>query len=176
MPKTLVIAEKPSVGRDLAGRAAGHLQGQQGQDRARRRRVRRHLGGRPPGRPRRARRLRREAQEVALRRPADRPVEVQARPERRAREEAALGRPQADQGRRDRPDRERLRRRPRGRAHLRLPLRDLEDEEAGRAALAQLDDPEGDRGRLRRAAAGRGDGACSRPPPAPGTRPTGSSA
>ena len=72
MAKTLVVAEKPSVARDLAGALPGSLQAVQGQDQPRGRRLRDHLGGRPPGGPGRARRVRPQAQEVALRRPADR--------------------------------------------------------------------------------------------------------
>ena len=74
--KTLVIAEKPSVGRDIAAALPGSFAKQRGLPRVGR--LRRHLGGRPPRRPRRARGLRRAAQEVALRRPADRADEVQA--------------------------------------------------------------------------------------------------
>ena len=83
MGKTLVVAEKPSVARDLAARCR-ILQAVEGQDAPRWRRPRHHLGGRPPGRPGAAGRLRPEAEEVALRGPADHPGRVQARPERRA--------------------------------------------------------------------------------------------
>ena len=82
-------------------------------------------------------------------RPADRARGVQAAPARQEGGEAAEGDPQAAAARRRRPDRERVRRRARGRADLRLHLRDLRRRQAGRAALDQLDDEDGDQGGLR---------------------------
>ena len=82
MAKTLVIAEKPSVGRDLTRALPGAFAKHEGyleSDHARR-----HVGGRPPRAARRARRVRREVQEVADGRPADRARRVQARRARRA--------------------------------------------------------------------------------------------
>ena len=96
MGKTLVVAEKPSVGRDIAAALPGTFKQAKDKTHLVGRRLRDHLGGRAPRRPRRARRLRPEAEEVALRGPADRAREVQARPQRRAGREAAEGDPPAD--------------------------------------------------------------------------------
>ena len=89
MAKTLVIAEKPSVGRDLTrvlpGAFAKHEGYLESDD------ARRHVGGRPPRAARRARRVRPEVQEVAHGRPADRAGRVQARGARRALQEADGG-------------------------------------------------------------------------------------
>ena len=80
MGKTLVIAEKPSVARDLAGALPGSFK--QAKDKT-------HLVGDdyvvtwavgPSRRPGRARCVRPEAQEVALRRPADHPDEFKLVP------------------------------------------------------------------------------------------------
>ena len=96
-------------------------------------RARRDLGRRSPRPARRARRVRREVQEVAHGRPADRARQVQARRARRALQEADVGRLQAAQARRRRDGRQRLRRRPRGRADLRLPVREGGLQEARRS-------------------------------------------
>ena len=56
--------------------------------------------------------------------------------------------------RRGRTGHQRLRRRARGRADLRLPVREGRLEEAGPAAVAELDDHPGDQGRVRRPAPG----------------------
>ena len=75
MGKTLVIAEKPSVGQDLARVLPGaftktgakgeqYLEGEDHVD---------HVGGRPPRATRRSRRVRRQVQEVADGRSSDRP-------------------------------------------------------------------------------------------------------
>ena len=77
MGKTLVIAEKPSVGprpRPRAARARSRSTPARGEDRALARgpRARHHVGRRPPRPARRARRVRRQVQEVADGRPADR--------------------------------------------------------------------------------------------------------
>ncbi len=157
MGKTLVIAEKPSVARDLALRPARILQELEGQDLSGGRRLRHHVGRRAPRRAGRAGRVRPEAEEVALRRPADHPGRVQARPQRRSGQEAAPRDPPPDGRRRGRADRQRLRRRPRGRADLRLPVRDRAGEEAGPAALALLDDQGRDLRGVRGPAPGRGD-------------------
>ena len=82
MAKTLVIAEKPSVGRDLTRRPPRLVHQARGLPRVRR--PRRHVGGRPPRPARRARRVRPEVQEVADGRPADRARRVPARRARRA--------------------------------------------------------------------------------------------
>ena len=70
MGKTLVIAEKPSVGRDLARVLPGPVREARGLPRGPR--PRHHLGRRPPRPARRARRVRPQVQEVADGRPADR--------------------------------------------------------------------------------------------------------
>ena len=108
------------------------------------RRPRHDVGGRPPRPARRARRVRPEVQEVAHGRPADRARPLQARRARRALQEADERHHQAAQARRRRPGRQRLRRRPRGRADLRLDVREGGREEARRAAVAVLDDHGGD--------------------------------
>ena len=77
MAKTLVIAEKPSVGQDLARVLPGPVREahrRRGEDRALAGgpRARHHLGRRPPRPARRARRVRRQVQEVADGRSADR--------------------------------------------------------------------------------------------------------
>ena len=115
------------------------------------------LGGRPPRRPRAARGLRREAQEVALRRPADRPGALPPDAERREVEEAARAVHKLIKHDGRRPDRQRVRRGARGRADLRVRLRDGRRQQARPAALAQLDDEEGDRGGVRAPAPGRRD-------------------
>ena len=154
--KTLVIAEKPSVGRDLArvlpgafAKHEGYLEGPE------------HIVivGRRPSRPaRRPRRVRRPVQEVADGRPADRPRPLQARRPRRALEEADERGQAPARPRRRRRRRQRLRRRARGRADLRLPVREVRIQEAGQAAVAELDDDRGDQGRLRAAARRLGAG------------------
>ncbi len=163
MGKTLVIAEKPSVGRDLASalpgtfpKSEGYLESDDYVD---------HVGRRPPRPARRPGGVRREVQEVADGRPADRAGGVPPRPARREVEEAAQPHPQAAEARRRRPRHQRLRRRARGRADLRLHLRAVpersEEEgrraEAGRAPLDLLDDEAGDPRGLRAPAAGRAD-------------------
>ena len=109
------------------------------------------MGRRPPRAARRARRVRPQVQEVAHGRPADRARPLQARRARRAlaRSRCASSRRQLE---RDDVDhgRQRLRRRPRGRADLRLPLREGRREEAGPAAVAVLDDQGGDAARRSR--------------------------
>ena len=158
MAKTLVIAEKPSVARDLAGALPGSFS--QSKDKT-------HLVGddfvitwavghlvglaEPDA-------YDPKLQEVALRRPADRAREVQARAQRQPGGEAAEGDPQADGGR------------PRSSAIVNAcdagregelifayVFETAEVEKPVRAAVAVLDDQEGDRGGVRAAAAGRGD-------------------
>ena len=102
------------------------------------------MGRRAPRPAGRARRVRPQVQEVAHGGPADRAGRVQARRARRALEEADERHHQAAQARRRRPRRERLRRGPRGRADLRLDVREGRREEAGRPAVAVLDDHGGD--------------------------------
>ena len=150
MTKTLVIAEKPSVGRDLTRVLTGAVH--QARGLPRRARAHRHLGRRPPRAARRSRRVRGTLQEVADGRPADRPGALQARRPRRALQEAdERGQAAARLGR-GRAGRQRLRRRPRGRADLRLPVREGGLQEAGPAPVAELDDHPGDQGRVRHAA------------------------
>ena len=163
MAKTLVVAEKPSVARDLASTLPGsfkqskdktHLETQDGSTDnggyivtwA----VGHLVGLAPPGR------VRPEAEEVALRRPPDPPREVQADPERRARRQAAARHPPADGRRRGRADRQRLRRRARGRADLRVRLRPGSGAQAGAAAVAVVDDEDGHPRGVRAPAPGRG--------------------
>ena len=112
------------------------------------------VGRRPPRAARRARRVRPEVQEVAHGRPADRARRVQARRARRALQEADERDHAAAQARRRRPRRERVRRRARGRADLRLDVREGERQEARRAALALLDDDGRDQAGARRPAPG----------------------
>ena len=145
MGKTLVIAEKPSVGQDLARVLPGPFQKHTGageQDRALARgpRPHHHLGRRPPRPARRARRVRRQVQEVADGRPADRPARFKlvVRDERSQKQMTVVR--DAAAPRRRRPRRQRLRRRPRGRADLRLRVREGRSQEARRAAVAELDD------------------------------------
>ena len=149
MGKTLVIAEKPSVARDLAGALPGsfkqskdktHLEGD---DYVITWAVGHLVGLAEP-----------DAYDPKLKkwRFADLPIlpeQFKLVPNDERGQEAAVGDPQADAQRRDRRDRERLRRRARGRADLRLRVRDRGGGEAGQAAVAQLDDQEGDRGGLR---------------------------
>ena len=71
---------------------------------------------------------------------------------------------------------QRLRCRPRGRADLRLDLREGGRQEAGAAAVAVLDDVQGDQGGVLRAAAGVGVRVCWSRPRGRARRRTGSSA
>ena len=170
MAKTLVIAEKPSVGRDFARVLPG---------RSRRRGLpggptaRHHLGGRPPRPARRARRVRPEVQEVADGRPADRARPLQAGRPRRALQEADDGHLQAAEARRRRPRHQRLRRRPRGRADLRLSFEKAAAKQPVKRLWLTSMTKDGDPGRVRnlRPAAGVRR---SRRPRARARRPTGS--
>ena len=108
MAKTLVIAEKPSVGQDLARVLPGPFEKHTGagDKTARWLEGPEHvitLGRRPPRPARRARRVRRQVQEVADGRPADRPAQLQARRARRALREADEGRARPAAPRRRRP-------------------------------------------------------------------------
>ena len=109
MGKTLIIAEKPSVGQDYAKALRGRLPKARGLPRVRR--PDRVLGDRPPGRAGRAGGLRRGAQAVVDQDPAGAPREVQAEAGV-ARQEAVRRAARAAQARRRRRGRERLRRRP----------------------------------------------------------------
>ena len=154
MAKTLVIAEKPSVGPTSRAccPARSRSTRSRGQDRALARgpRARHHVGRRPPRPARRARRVRRQVQEVAHGRPADRARATSS-------SSCATSAPQKQMTvvatscwpRRRRPGRQRVRRRPRGRADLRLPLREGQAKQAGPAAVAVLDDQRGDARGLR---------------------------
>ncbi len=153
MSKTLVIAEKPSVGQDLARVLTGSVQeagglprGSRGGD---------HLGGGSPGAAGRAGRVRPQVQELADARPADRARALQAGGARRALAQADVGRHQTARPRGRRRGRQRLRRRARGRADLRLPVREGQGEEAGETAVAELDDERGDEGGASRGCARR---------------------
>ena len=71
---------------------------------------------------------------------------------------------------------QRVRRRPRGRADLRLDVREGGREEARPAAVAVVDDERRDQGGVRRAAPARASSTGSSRPPGRARRPTGSSA
>ena len=75
---------------------------------------------------------------------------------RRALAQADVGGHQTARPRGHRGGRQRLRRRPRGRADLRLPVREGQGQEARQAAVAELDDQRGHEGGARVAAPGRG--------------------
>ena len=159
--KTLVIAEKPSVGRDLAGALPGSFAKHEGYLESDE--PRHHLGGRPSRRAGRARGLRRALQALAHGRSADRARGFQAQAARLQVAQAARRRAQAAQARRRRGGHQRLRRRARGRADLRLRLRGLpqgarRQAEAGRAPVDLEHDQAGDSRRLRAPAPGRADG------------------
>ena len=174
MSKTLLIAEKPSVGQDLARVLKGPFKKGEGLPRGPR--ARHHLGRRAPRAAGRAGRVRPEVQALADGRPADRARAVQARRARRALAQADVGRDQTARARGRRRGRQRLRRRSRGRADLRLPVREGQRQEAGQTAVAELDDERGDEGGARaRCARPRSSRAWSRPR-ARARRPTGSSA
>ena len=156
--KTLVIAEKPSVGarprRALPGtlRRSNEtlLESDDYVD---------HVGGRPPRRAGRARGVRRALQEVAAGRPADRPARrFKLRPrDAKSKKQLKVIHKLLKRDDVERVD-QRLRRRARGRADLRVHLRDVSAravDEAGRAALDLVDDEAGDPRGLREAAPGR---------------------
>ena len=154
MAKTLVIAEKPSVGRDLTRvlpgsftKAEGYLESDD------------HVVTWAVGHL------------VQLAEPdeydpkfkkwkmADLPIVPDALPARRARRALAQaddGHPALPRARRRRQRRQRLRRRARGRADLRLAVREGRRQEAGPAAVAVLDDHRRDQAGVRRAAPRRG--------------------
>ena len=126
MPKTLVIAEKPSVGQDIASALPGSFSSSKDKT---------HLVGDAHVITWAVGHL------VGLAEPdsydprfkkwrfADLPIvpdEFKLVPNDEKSKKQLQRDPQADEGRRDRRGRERLRRRPRGRADLRLRLRDLE--------------------------------------------------
>ena len=122
----------------------------------------RHVGRRSPRPARRAGRVRRQVQEVADGRSADRAAPLQARRARRALAEADGGRPRPPAPRRRRPHPQRLRRGPRGRAHLQVGPREGERRQrrrrqADRAPVAVVDDEAGDARRARAPAPRRGD-------------------
>ena len=154
MSKTLVIAEKPSVGRDLSKVLPGPFT--KGEGVAGGAGPHHHLGRRAPRAARRPGRVRPEVRQVADAGSADRAQEVQAGRARRALEEADDGRQARARPRRRRPGGQRLRRRARGRADLRLPVREGRQQAARPAAVAELDDQLRDQGRVRVAAPVRG--------------------
>ena len=152
MGKTLVIAEKPSVGRDLTRTLPGAFQKHEGYLESDAHVV--TLGRRPSRAARRAGRVRPQVQEVEDGRPADRARRVPPRRARRALEEAVRRDLQAAAARRRRPGRQRVRRRARGRADLRVDVREGEVAQAGAAAVAVVDDRGGDQAGVRGAAPG----------------------
>ncbi len=135
-----------------------------------------HVGRGSPRAARRTGSLRRQIQELADGRPADRARALQARRARRALAQADVGRHQAARPRGHRGGRQRLRRRARGRADLRLPVREGQRQEAGQTAVAELDDERRDEERARLVAPRRGVRAASSRPRARARRRTGSSA
>ena len=136
--KTLIIAEKPSVGRDIAGALDGVFQKRALADLS----PKAKKGGKDEptflesddyvitwavGHLVQLAEPEEYDEKWKKWRMADLPIvppeRLQARPARREVEEAAEARREAPQPRRRRPRRQRLRRRPRGRADLRVPLR-----------------------------------------------------
>src|SRR5262249_55963596 len=109
-------------------------------------RARDHVGGRPPRPARRTGRVRRQVQALADGGPADRAGALPARDQGRALAQANAGGDGPARPRRRRPRRQRVRRGARGRADLRLPVREGESEQAGQAAVAELDDSHRDEG------------------------------
>ena len=197
--KTLIIAEKPSVGRDLAGALAGPFQNRTLEDlKPRAKKAARTT--RPSSSPTTTSITWAVGHLVELVEPeeydekfkkwrmADLPIvppdgfKLVPRDAKSKKQLKLIEKLLA--ARRRRPDHQRVRRRPRGRADLRLHLRGRlrrvadrsERPEAGRAPLDQLDDEAGDPRRLREACAPATSWSRSRPPRAPAPRPTGSSA
>ena len=156
MAKTLVVAEKPSVARDLAGALPGSFTQSKdkthlvGDDYVISWAVGHLVGLAEP-----------DAYDPKLKkwRFADLPIipdqfKLVPNDERAAKQLKAIHKLE---GRRHRPDRQRVRRRARGRAHLRLHLRDLPQREGlqgapRRSPLDLVDDEAGDPRRLREAA------------------------
>ena len=162
---TLVIAEKKSVAVDVSKALEGTFKSNE--ELPRRPRHRHHVGRRPPRRAGRAGALRRQVQALEDGRPAHPPEPLRRRAARRGQVgQGAAGRDrQADEARRHRADRERLRRRARGRADLRLRAgRRRQEGRPGAARVVLVDDegrdPPGVRppaaGQRARAARGRG--------------------
>ena len=149
--KALVITEKPSVARDIVSALGGFTEhdGYWESDDARR-----HVRGRPPVRAARARRDRPALQALDPGGPAHRPGAVPAQEEEGA-DGPGPDHREAPRPEGRRPARERLRRRPRGRAYLPRDREVPRQREADRAALAPVDDGGGHPGRLLRAPPGR---------------------
>ena len=146
MSKTLVIAEKPSVGRDLGAvlpgpftKHEGYLEGPE------------HIVTWAVGHLVQLADPDEYDDQYKKWRMADLPIvpDVQAGRPRRALEEADERGQAAARPRRRRPGGQRLRRRARGRADLRLPVREGRLQAARAAAVAELDDQRGDQGRVR---------------------------
>ena len=165
MGKTLVIAEKPSVGRDLASALPGSFPKSEGYLESDDYVITWAVGhlvelADPEEYDEKFKKWRMADLPIV-------PEEFQLEAARREVEEAAQPDPQAAEARGRRPGHQRLRRRARGRADLRLHLRALpqrpEEEgrraEAGRAALDLVDDEAGDPRGLREPAGGRADAA-----------------
>ena len=173
--KTLVIAEKPSVARDLADALPGLFQNKEthfeSDDYVITFAVGHLLELIDPEE------YDEKLQEVAHGRPADRPGRVpRCKPRDKKAEKQLKADLQAAAARRRRPGHQRLRRRARGRADLLVHLRDRPGGQAGRAALDLVDD-EGRRSATASSACGPARScARSRRPPARAPRPTGSSA
>ncbi len=154
MSKTLLVAEKPSVGQDLARVLQGPFKKQEGFLEGPEHVVTWAVGhlvqlAEP------------EAYDPKYKswRMADLPIvperfKLVVRDERSRKQMSVvtkqLGRDDVDGGR------QRLRRRSRGRADLRLPVREGQRQEAGETAVAELDDERGDEERARGAAPGGG--------------------
>ena len=156
VPVTLVIAEKKSVAVDVSKALEGTFKSSQ--ELSRGPGHRHHLGGRPPRRAGCAGALRRQVQALEDGRPAHPPAALRRRAARRGQvRQGAAGRDrQAHEARRHRADRERLRRRARGRADLRLRARRGRQEgRSGAARLVLVDDQGRDPPGLRAPAAGQ---------------------
>ena len=95
--------------------------------------ARHHVGGRPPRAAGRARAVRPQVQALADGRPADPPAALQLVVPRASARKKQMSVVSAAQARRRRAHRQRVRRRARGRADLRLPVREGRQEEPGAA-------------------------------------------
>ena len=174
MSKTLVIAEKPSVGRDLARvlpgpfiKGEGFLEGPE------------HVVTWAVGHLVQLADPDEYDEKFKKWRMADLPIvpdrfKLVVRDERSKKQMNVVKRQLAPRRRRD--GRQRLRRRARGRADLRLPVREGRQQAARPAAVAELDDQAGDQGRVRRPAPGAELASARGRRPARARRPTGSSA
>ena len=172
--QTLVVAEKPSVARDLAAALPGSFKRSkdktslEGDDYVITWAVGHLVGLADP-----------DAYDPKLKkwRYADLPIipekfKLVPNDDRAKKQLSAIHKLMARRRRRRRD--QRLRRRPRGRADLRVRLRDRQEEEAGPAAVALVDDQQGDRGAPSARCAPARRWSRSRPRRARAPRPTGS--